>query len=365
MPLYPLAVTADCNEGTAIGQHDGLHVGVVGVGRIGVFHARTLLGLDGVEQLTIADANVDRAKQVAAELGAHAAESPDALVAAGVDALVIATSTPGHAPLVALAARAGLPAFCEKPVSLELARLDDLIGEVERAGILVQVGFQRRFDAGYRAAHDAVAAGALGTLLVLRAATHDPEPPPQKYIADSGGIFRDLHIHDFDAIRFVTGQEIVEVYADGTVREAGWFEQYGDVDTAAAILRLSGGPLAVLTGTRHDPLGYDVRLEVFGTGDSIAVGLDAHSPLRPVDPGAAAPDGQGYASFLERFGAAYRDELGAFVSTVRNGGPSLSMLGEARAALVVALAADRSRAERRPISIEEVTGAPFRNSLGL
>ena len=202
---------------------------------------------------------------------------------------MIATSTPGHAPLLALAARAGLPAFCEKPVALDLEPLDELIEEVERAGTLVQVGFQRRFDAGYRAARDAVAAGALGNLLVLRAATHDPEPPPEEYIAASGGIFRDLHIHDFDAIRFVTGEEIVEVYADGAVRETAWFEQYGDVDTAAAVLRLSGGTLAVLTGTRHDPLGYDVRLEVFGTGDSIAVGLDARSPLRSVEPGASAP----------------------------------------------------------------------------
>jgi len=336
---------------------NGLHLGVVGVGRIGFFHARTLLGLDGVDALTIADADVARAKHVAAELGAHAAETPEALVAAGVDALVIATSTPGHVPLLALAARAGLPAFCEKPVSLDLATLDDLIEMVERAGTLVQVGFQRRFDAGYRAAHDAVAAGALGNLLVLRAATHDPAPPPQEYIAASGGIFRDLHIHDFDAIRFVTGQEVAEAYADGAVREAAWFERYGDVDTAAAVLRLSGGTLAVLTGTRHDPLGYDVRLEVFGTTDSIAVGLDARSPLRSVEPGATTPDGRGYAGFLERFEPAYLRELATFVSTVRDGAPSPCTLVEARAALVIALAADRSRAERRPVPIEEVSGA--------
>ncbi len=337
---------------------NGLHVGVVGVGRIGLFHARTLLELDGVERLTIADANPARAALVAGELGADAALTPEALVEAdGVDALVIATSTPGHVPLLALAAQAGLPAFCEKPVSLDLATLDDLIEEVDRAGTLVQVGFQRRFDSGYRAAHEAVAAGSLGRLLVLRAATHDPAPPPEEYIAVSGGIFRDLHIHDFDAIRFVTGEEVVDVYADGAVREAAWFERVRDVDTAAAVLRLSGGTLAVLTGTRHDPLGYDVRLEVFGTGDSIAVGLDARSPLRSIEPGVAAPAGPGYAGFLERFETAYRHELAAFVSVVRDGGPSPCTLLEARAALVVALAADRSRAERRPVSIEEVSSA--------
>jgi myo-inositol 2-dehydrogenase / D-chiro-inositol 1-dehydrogenase len=336
-------------------QRIGLQLGVVGVGRIGLFHARTLLALEDVGGLTIADADPARAEQVAADLGVQAAATPEALVEAGVDALVIAASTSGHAPLLTLAARAGLPAFCEKPVSLELATLDDLIEEVERTGTLVQIGFQRRFDAGYRAAHDAVAAGALGNLLVLRAATHDPEPPPERYIAASGGIFRDLSIHDFDAIRFVTGQEIVDVYADGAVRETAWFEEYGDVDTAAAVLRLSGGTLAVLTGTRHDPLGYDVRLEVFGTRDTIAVGVDARSPLRSVEPGVVTPDTPRYANFMERFEPAYRDELAAFVSTVLQGGPSLCPLAEARAALAVALAADRSRAERRPISIEEVT----------
>lgn len=335
----------------------GLHLGLVGVGRIGLFHARTLLELDGVERVTIADADADRAKQVAADLGAHAVETPAALVEAGVDALVIATSTPGHAPLLALAAQAGLPAFCEKPVSLDLATLDDLVEQVERAGTLVQIGFQRRFDAGYRAAHDAVAAGGLGKLLILRAATHDPAPPPEEYIAASGGIFRDLHIHDFDAIRFVTGEEVVEVYADGAVREAAWFERNGDVDTAAAVLRLSAGTLAVITGTRHDPLGYDVRLEVFGTADSIVVGLDERTPLRSVEPGAAATGGPGYAGFLERFEPAYRREFAAFVSTLRHGGPSPCSLAEARAALVVALAAERSRAERRPILIEDVTSA--------
>src|SRR5205814_6473231 len=183
-----------------------------------------------------------------------------------------------HAPLLGLAARAGLPTFCEKPVALELSELDAVLEEVARAGIFVQVGFQRRFDAGYRAARDAVAAGALGNLLVIRAATHDPSPPSEEYIAVSGGIFRDLHIHDFDAVRWVTGEDIVEVYADGAVRATPWFERHGDVDTAVAALRLSGGALGILSGTRHDALGYDVRLEVFGAADSIVVGADARSP---------------------------------------------------------------------------------------
>jgi myo-inositol 2-dehydrogenase / D-chiro-inositol 1-dehydrogenase len=329
----------------------------VGVGRIGVFHVETLRALEGVSRVTIADADADRALQVARELGVNVGETPEALVEAGVDALVIATATPGHGPLLRLAAGAGLPAFCEKPVALDLAGLDEVLADVERTGILVQVGFQRRFDAGYRAAHDAVTAGALGNLLVVRAATHDPAPPAEDYIAHSGGIFRDLHIHDFDAVRYVTGQEIVEVYADGAVLKTPWFSDHDDVDTAVAVVRLSGGTLGILSGTRHDPLGYDVRLEVFGTGDSIAVGLDDRSPIRSVERGATASAAPGYANFMERFEQAYRTELAVFVETVQARTESACTLEEARSALVAALAADRSRAERRPVPIEEVTSA--------
>jgi myo-inositol 2-dehydrogenase / D-chiro-inositol 1-dehydrogenase len=334
-----------------------LHVGVIGVGRIGAFHVETLLNLEGVGGLTLADADAARARDVANGLGAEAAETPEALVESGVDALVIATPTPAHVPMLRLAAAAGLPAFCEKPVALDLTTLDNVAAEVERAGILVQIGFQRRFDTGYRTAHEAVASGALGNLLAVRAATHDPAPPDEQYIATSGGIFHDLHIHDFDALRYVTGEEIAEVYADGAVRETPWLERHGDVDTAVAVLRLSGGALCILSGTRHDPRGYDVRLEAFGIRDSIAVGVDARSPIRSVEPGATQPTEPGYRNFLERFEGAYRAELAAFADAARDGGESACTLDDARAALVVAIAAQRSRDERRPISTKEVTSA--------
>jgi myo-inositol 2-dehydrogenase / D-chiro-inositol 1-dehydrogenase len=335
----------------------GLHVGVVGVGRIGAFHARTLAGLADVDTVTVTDSDERRAEQLSGELGVRVAHSAEELLAEGVDALVIAAPTPGHAPLIRLGARAGVPTFCEKPVALDLTTLDAGLDDVAQAEILVQIGFQRRFDSGYRAARDAVATGALGKVLVLRAATHDPRPPAEQYIATSGGIFRDLHIHDFDAVRFVTGREIVEVYADGAVRESPWFEQYGDVDTAVAVLRLEDGALGILSGTRHDPLGYDVRLEIFGTHDSIVAGVDGRSPLHSVEPGTPRGEGPGYRNFMERFEAAYRAELEAFVEAVRTGASSPCGLDEARAALRVALAADLSRAQRRPVSTEEVTSA--------
>lgn len=327
-------------------------IGVVGVGRIGALHAETLSGLDGVS-LFLADADPLRLAAVAGALGAPAVASPEELLNDGIDAVVIATSTNGHVPLLRLAASAGVSAFCEKPVALELAALAEVSDEVAAAGITVQIGFQRRFDPGYRAARDAVVSRELGNLLLVRAATHDPAPPAESYIATSGGIFRDLSIHDFDAIRYVTGEEIVEVYADGAVRETDWFARHDDVDAAVAVLRLSSGALGIVSGARHDPLGYDVRLELFGSAESIVVGVDSHSPLRSVEPGATQP-GVGYRSFVERFERAYREELAAFVETVRSGGESACTLGDAWAALSVALAADRSRRERRPVRVEEV-----------
>ena len=271
-----------------------MHIGVVGAGRIGAFHARTLASLPEVGRVTIADVEPSRGDVATA----------DELIAAGVEALVIATPTIAHAPLLRLAAAAGLPAFCEKPVALELDVLDSVIAEVARAGILVQVGFQRRFDDEYRAARDAVAAGAIGTLLVLRAATHDPAPPSEAYIAGSGGIFRDLHIHDLDAIRFVTGQEIVEVYAAGAVAK----RLVRSVRRRRCCCRRVDARRRRTRRhhrTRHDPLGYDVRLEVLGTADSLAIGLAGRVPLHP--PG--TPAVRGHADFLERFESAYRAEL--------------------------------------------------------
>src|SRR5262249_28520188 len=170
----------------------GLHVGVVGVGRIGAFHAATLRALPAVSRLTVADTDAARATELARELDAETA-SVEALLDSGLDAVAVAAPTPAHAQLLKAIAAAGLPAFCEKPVALELEPLDSVIEEVERAGTLVQIGFQRRFDRGYLSARDAVSRGAVGDLLVLRGATHDPSPPSGAYIAASGGIFRDLH----------------------------------------------------------------------------------------------------------------------------------------------------------------------------
>jgi myo-inositol 2-dehydrogenase / D-chiro-inositol 1-dehydrogenase len=330
-----------------------MRIGVLGAGRIGSFHARMLAANPLVDGLVVHDTDQGRAERLARELDGELAPSPDALVRARVEALVIAAATPAHAPLVHLAAAARLPAFCEKPIALDLHTTDDVLEHVAASGILLQIGFQRRFDPGYQAAREAVRRGELGELYLVRVAGHDPEPPPEAYVAASGGIWRDLLIHDFDVVPWVVDREVIEVYADGTARSE-LFDRYDDVDTAAAVLRFSGGLLGVVSGSRHDPLGYDIRLELFGSRDSVAVGLDEHTPLRSVEPNVPASPARGYRDFMDRFAIAYRAELQAFLEAVRDGLPSPCGGEEARRALRLALTAERSRAEHRPVAIWEV-----------
>src|SRR6266540_3356151 len=329
-------------------RYSAMHVGLVGAGRIGALHARLLLASPAVDALTIADLGPDRAAKLAADVGATAAPTPAALVDAGVDALVIAAATAAHAELIHLGADAGLPTFCEKPIALDLEITDAVIEHVAKANVALQIGFQRRFDAGYLEARRLRASGELGRMYIARLATHDPAPPHEGYVAAAGGIFRDLHIHDFDAVRWVTGQEVVEVYADGSVLHDERFARHGDVDTAAAILRLADGALGIVSGTRHDPRGYDVRMELFGSGESIAVGLDERTPLRSVEPGVPPPASPGYGNFMERFDAAYRAELAAFLEVARGRTESPCTGDDARSALLIAMAAGRSLAEHRP-----------------
>jgi len=330
-----------------------MHVGLVGTGRIGALHARSLKASPLVSRLTLVDADHERAAGVARAVGAEQAESPQALIDSGLDAIVIAAATPAHADLLHLAADASVAAFCEKPIALDLVVTDAVIEHVKRSGIFVQIGFQRRFDAGYRAARDAVQSGALGDVHVVRLATHDPAPPPEAYIASSGGIWRDLAIHDFDIGAWVVGRPVTEVFADGEANSP-LFERHEDVDAACAVLRFEGGTLGVVTATRNDPRGYDVRMELFGLRDSVAVGWDDRTPLRSVEPGVQPPSKPGYDDFLHRFEPAYRAELHAFLEAVKNGAESPCTVTDARQALAVALAADRSFKEHRPVRVEEV-----------
>jgi myo-inositol 2-dehydrogenase / D-chiro-inositol 1-dehydrogenase len=330
-----------------------MRFGVIGVGRMGAVHAQTLAGISKVDGVAVADADQGLAQQVGRDLGLEVAPSVDALFTS-VDAVVIAAATSAHAELIHTAADAGLPAFCEKPISLDLKSTTEVMEHVDESEIPFQMGFQRRFDAGYRAARDLVRDGSLGSLYLVRMAGHDPAPPHEDYIRSSGGIFRDFSVHDFDALRFVTGREVEEVYADGSVIAFEVFARHDDVDTAVATLRLSGGSLAILSVNRHDPLGYDIRMEILGSGDSVAVGLDDRLPLHSVEPGGKPAPTNPYRNFQDRFAPAYRDEMDAFVEVAGGQRKSPCTASDALEALRVALACDLSRAEHRPVQLTEI-----------
>lgn len=330
-----------------------MRVGLLGAGRIGRLHARLLSSTPGVDELVVADANPARAAEVAGETGATTGTSIEETLAT-VDAVVIAAATTAHAELIRASIAAGRPTFCEKPLATDLEDTIALAGEIERSGLPFQLGFQRRFDPGYREARRMVESGALGTLYAVRLAGHDPAPPHESYIPQSGGLFRDFSIHDFDILRWLTGDEVEEVYADGGVLGFPMFAKYGDVDTAVATLRLHRGTLAVLTVARHDPLGYDIRAELFGSGDSISVGLGPRTPMRSVEPGVPPPAGPAWPDFLDRFGDAYAAEFAEFIRVARGEIQSPCTAHDGVAALRIADAASRSLHEHRPVRLEEI-----------
>jgi myo-inositol 2-dehydrogenase/D-chiro-inositol 1-dehydrogenase len=332
-----------------------MKLALLGAGRIGRLHARLLAATPGVDELIVADAAPERAAEAAAEVGGRAVASIEAALDEA-DAVVIAAATTAHTELIRASIGRGKPTFCEKPLAQDIKATIEVAAVVEQSGVPFQLGFQRRFDAGYREARRLIESGELGTIYNFHLAGHDPEPPHEGYIPQSGGLFRDFSIHDFDVIRWLTGVEVEEVYADGGVRGFPVFAKYGDVDTAVATLRMTDGSLGVLTVARHDPLGYDIRAELFGSKDSISVGLGPRTPIRSVEPGVPPQAGPAWPHFLDRFGEAYADELRTYVQVARGEVPSPCTARDGVQALRIAEAATRSLHEHRPVRLAEIPG---------
>ncbi len=332
-----------------------MRIGLIGTGRIGAMHAALLAGLDGVDELLLTDLAPGRAAAVAEAAGGRAVASVDALLDA-VDAIVIAAATDAHAELVRAGIARRIPTYCEKPLAGTLDETIAVAELVEASGVPFQLGFQRRFDPGYQEARRMVESGELGTIYAVRLAGHDPAPPHESYIPTSGGLFRDFSVHDFDVIRWLLGGEVAMVYADGGVRGFPMFAKYDDIDTGAALLRMVDGTLAVLTTARHDPLGYDIRTELFGSRDSISVGLGPRTPMRSVEPGVPPPAGPAWPDFFGRFPDAYQGELVAFLAVARGDIPSPCTARDGVESLRIAEAATRSLHEHRPVALDEVPG---------
>jgi myo-inositol 2-dehydrogenase / D-chiro-inositol 1-dehydrogenase len=330
-------------------------IGLIGAGRIGSTHARLLAGqVPGARLAAVNDTRPEAARAVAGELGARVeATTEELLAAADVDAVAICSSTDTHAGLIVAAAGAGKPTFCEKPVSLELAEMDRALAAVEEAGVPFQIGFNRRFDPAHASVRAAVSDGTVGIPHVLRISSRDPEPPPLPYVLVSGGIFLDMTIHDFDMARFVSGSEVVEVFARGAVRVDESFAEAGDVDTAVVTLTHEDGCLTLIDNSRQAVYGFDQRVEVFGSrGMAVSQNPPAHSGLVRTAAGTKAP--QPRAFFLERYRDSYLRQWSAFVAALQQGEPPPVGVRDARAPLVIGLAARRSLDEGRPVRVEEV-----------
>jgi myo-inositol 2-dehydrogenase/D-chiro-inositol 1-dehydrogenase len=315
----------------------------------------TLTDHPDVVELVLADADTARARDLARRMGCSAVTNVEAIFESDLDAVVIATPTASHPQMIIKASEAGLPVFCEKPVADSIPATLDVLKHVEKTQTPVHIGFQRRFDAGYVAAGAALRAGELGELRRVHLVTADREPPGPEYVPVSGGIFRDMHIHDFDILRAVTGREVVEVYAAGANRGADYFREAQDVDVSAVILTLDDGTLATVQGTRYNGAGYDVRMELGGTKATWTVGLDDRMPQRSAEPDVDFPLGPSWEGFIERFSPAYRAQLNAFLDLARGRIESPCDVGDALQALYIAEAADLSRRMHRPVRIEEVT----------
>jgi myo-inositol 2-dehydrogenase / D-chiro-inositol 1-dehydrogenase len=335
-----------------------LRVGVIGVGRIGRMHAELLARrVPGASVSLVHDAREDTAREVASELGVATAAGVDELLAADdVDAVAICTSTDTHADLIVAAARAGRAIFCEKPISLDLAEVDRALAAVDEAGVPFQIGFNRRFDPAHAAVAAAVADGTVGEPHLVRISSRDPAPPPMSYVRTSGGIFLDMMIHDFDMARFVTGSEVVEVFARGAVRVDPAFAQAGDVDTAVVMLTHENGCLTTIDNSRQAVYGFDQRVEVLGSaGMASSENPLAHTGVVRTSAGTRAPALPYF--FLERYIPSYLHEWSAFVGAVSRGETPPVTVRDARAPLVIGLAALRSLREGRTVRIAEVIAA--------
>lgn len=333
-----------------------MRIGIAGAGRIGSFHASTLGALDEVERLVVTDASPDAAARLAGEhRGEVAGDAADLLDR--VDGVVITSSTSTHAELLRRAVAAGVPAFCEKPVALTLEETIALVDTVEQTDVPVQVGFQRRFDTGYRRAREAVRSGELGFLHTVRANTHDQSPPPATYIPTSGGLFRDCSVHDFDILRFVTGREVTSAYGIGANKGEPFFTEGGDVDSAAAVLTLDDDTLVTLSATRYNGAGHDVRMEVMGSEGTVGVGYDDSLAVRSAEEDVDYPRGPQKWSYMERFLPAYRAELTTFTDVVAGTAASPCTVRDALEAFRIAEACELSRTKGAPVTLADVGGA--------
>jgi myo-inositol 2-dehydrogenase/D-chiro-inositol 1-dehydrogenase len=330
-----------------------LSIGLLGAGRIGKVHANAIASTPGAKLVAVADAFAEPARAIADEHGVDVRTIDEIMDAGDVDAVFITTPTDIHSDLIEQAAHAGKAIFCEKPIDLSVERVRACLAVVDQTGAQLMVGFNRRFDPHFQAARARVTAGEIGEVEMVSITSRDPGPPPLEYMARSGGLFKDMAIHDFDMARFLLGEEPVSVSAVGSVLIDPEIAGVPDIDSAAITLVTAEGKIAQISNSRRAVYGYDQRIEVHGSMGMVRA-HNIHENTVEV-----ASDG-GYARapllnfFIERYMAAYIAEVAAFVEAVNAGTPPQPDGESGLQALILAEAAGRSHAERRVVDVAEI-----------
>ena len=329
---------------------DPVRLGLLGAGRIGQTHARSIAAAAGARLVAVADPVAAAASTVVRMTGARAVSAEELLNDDAIEGVLIATPTDIHAELIERAAESGKAIFCEKPIDLDLSRAQRGVAVAARCGVPLMIGFNRRFDPSFRRLREEIDAGRIGDVELVQITSRDPAPPPLDYIRRSGGIFRDMMIHDLDMARFLMSEPIVEVTATGSALVDAAVGDAGDVDTAVAVLRSSGGRLCVVSNSRRAVYGYDQRVEVHGSGGMLAAGNPAPTTVTRADrTGFASDPLNGF--FMDRYADAYRQEMAAFCAVVRGGDVAFPDGRDGLAALAIADAAAESLAAGRTVKV--------------
>ncbi len=333
-----------------------LNVGIVGGGRIGKVHAETLaFRIPEAHIVSIADVNRQAAESLAARCGIPniAACAKETINDARVDAVLICSSTDTHAELIGEAARASKHIFCEKPIARSLAEIDIALEAVEKAGVKLQIGFNRRFDANFARVRQAVSSGEIGAPSLMHIISRDPAPPPISFVRSSGGLFLDMTIHDFDMARFAIGDEVEEIYTNGAVHVDPEIGNAGDLDTALIVLRFRSGVIGTIDNCRRAVYGYDQRIEILGSKGKIDT-ANCYPNSALISDGNSVRRDLPLNFFMDRYLESFAAEMQAFVAAVRDNKPIPVTGIDGRIPVQMALAARKSYDEHRPVMLSEV-----------